>query len=453
MYFYISEDPNATLTDDSKSLLWHVPGLTYGDWNDERQGSFEIDASQHVQNNGSLYAHVLLAESTAPVDPTDAAYQENAISKTTIELTRFLKKRKQHKEKKLLATRDEPEELMEVEPEDKNTIVSYWYPNITLTIVSDFSEVAIKGLPPQITRYINLEPTGLRNSKGQGFHYPILFHNDFWTLKEHILQRPINDTVTTLPLNIKIHPISFLKFTMYAQFDFGLKQQAQQMGGGGSEMDELKRVLTDTNPYLLGLTAFVSLLHTVFEFLAFKNDISHWRNKDEMTGVSLRSIITNIVFQVIILLYLVDSAEETSWMILIGQFVGVAIEAWKITKVVNVKVEPAEGLIPYRIKFSDKHVLSDTEEKTREYDQIAYRYLSWVTYPLLLAYAIWSVVYQTHKSWYSFVVTTLVGFVYTWGFIAMTPQLYINYRLKSVAHMPGRTMVYKVSSASGGSMF
>ena len=27
----------------------------------------------------------------------------------------------------------------------------------------------------------------------------------------------------------------------------------------------------DTNPYLLGVTMVVTLLHTVFEFLAFKN--------------------------------------------------------------------------------------------------------------------------------------------------------------------------------------
>ncbi len=29
------------------------------------------------------------------------------------------------------------------------------------------------------------------------------------------------------------------------------------------------------------------------------------------------------------------------------------------------------------------------------------------------------------------------------GFIAMTPQLYVNYKLKSVAHMPWRAFMYK----------
>lgn len=63
------------------------------------------------------------------------------------------------------------------------------------------------------------------------------------------------------------------KFNMYAMFDESLKQQANNPLGGmsASEMDELKRMLLETNPVLLATTAAVSLLHSAFEFLAFKN--------------------------------------------------------------------------------------------------------------------------------------------------------------------------------------
>jgi Cleft lip and palate transmembrane protein 1 (CLPTM1) len=124
---------------------------------------------------------------------------------------------------------------------------------------------------------------------------------------------------------------------------------------------------------------------------------------------------------------------------------GIVIELWKITKVVDVRVRPAPAgsLIPYRIAFEDKHVLSDTEEKTKEYDAIAFKYLYIVAVPLLIAYAIYSLIYETHKSWYSFIITTLVGSVYAYGFLMMVPSLYINYRLKSVAHMPAKAMTYK----------
>lgn len=33
--------------------------------------------------------------------------------------------------------------------------------------------------------------------------------------------------------------------------------------------------------------------------------------------------------------------------------------------------------------------------------------------------------------------------MYTFGFVLMTPQLYINYRLKSVAHLPWRFLCYR----------
>jgi hypothetical protein len=132
------------------------------------------------------------------------------------------------------------------------------------------------------------------------------------------------------------------------------------------------------------------------------------------------------------------------WMILFSQGMGILLEFWKITTVVNVRLRPApDSFIPYRIAFEDKHVLSETEEKTKEYDAVAFKYLYMIAVPLLLAYAAYSLTYETHKSWYSFVITTLVGSVYAYGFLMMVPSLYINYRLKSVAHMPAKAMMYK----------
>lgn len=136
--------------------------------------------------------------------------------------------------------------------------------------------------------------------------------------------------------------------------------------------------------------------------------------------------------QTIILLYLVDNREGTSWMILFGQGMGILLEAWKITKTVDVRLRPAPAgsWLPYHMIFEDKHKLSDTEKKTKEYDEIAFRYLYMIAIPLLGAYAAYSLIYDTHKSWYSFIITTLVGSVYAYGFLMMVPSLYINYRLQ-----------------------
>ena len=125
-------------------------------------------------------------------------------------------------------------------------------------------------------------------------------------------------------------------------------------------------------------------------------------------------------------------------MILFGQGMGIVIEAWKITKTVNVRVREASpgSLLPYRIAFEDKHQLSEAEKKTQEYDEIAFKYLAMIAVPLLIAYAVYSVLYDEHKGWYSFIITTLVGSVYAYGFLMMVPSLYINYRLQVRANIP-----------------
>ncbi len=45
------------------------------------------------------------------------------------------------------------------------------------------------------------------------------------------------------------------------------------------EQDSLKEMLLETNPYLIAATVIVSILHSVFELLAFKNGIPSRRRR------------------------------------------------------------------------------------------------------------------------------------------------------------------------------
>ncbi len=65
----------------------------------------------------------------------------------------------------------------------------------------------------------------------------------------------------------------------------------------------------------------------------------------------------------------------------------------------------------------------DNASETKKHDADAVRYLSYVLYPLLAGYAVYALFYETHKSWYSFILNTLVGAVYMFGFILMCPQV------------------------------
>jgi len=251
-----------------------------------------------------------------------------------------------------------------------------------------------------------------------------------------------------------LQPISFWKYQIFASMTAGMDEAAAK-NGGASEIDELKRMLLETNPWFLGLTGLVSILHIVFEMLAFKSDVSHWRHKKEMVGVSVRTIITNVFVQLVVLLYLIDNNENTSWMILMGSGMGVLIEAWKITKAVDISIVPSGpgAKLPYRLDIQDKHVLSDDEKKTQEYDKLAFRYVSYAAIPTLVGYTIYSLMYEKHRGWYSFIISTLTSYVYMFGFAQLVPQLIINYKLKSVAHMPMKAMIYKTLSTVVDDLF
>ena len=264
---------------------------------------------------------------------------------------------------------------------------------------------------------------------------------------------PLNNTVEELPLYIDLRNMWGWQFQAMAALESSSRENARQAGfgnpvaggGDGSEMEMIKEILIDTNPILLGITAFVTVAHMILETLAFGSDIAHYRKKKDNVGISVRSILANVFMQTVIFLYLLDNSQNTSWMILGTQVIGIVIELWKVTTVVDVRLRATApgSLLPYSIVFEDKHKLTETEEKTKEYDEIAFKYMYIAAVPLLLAYGIYSLLYDSHKSWYSFIISTLVGAVYAYGFLMMVPSLYINYRLKSVAHLPGKAMMYK----------
>ena len=68
----------------------------------------------------------------------------------------------------------------------------------------------------------------------------------------------------------------------------------------------------------------VSTLHSVFDALAFKNEISFWKNRNNMEGLSVRTVFMNVFVNLIVLLYLINN--ETSTMIIISNAVGLIIE-------------------------------------------------------------------------------------------------------------------------------
>ncbi|KAI0199389.1 cleft lip and palate transmembrane protein 1-domain-containing protein [Astrocystis sublimbata] len=426
-------------------------GFNLGDSSDKRWAETSFDVPTSVQNNGTLWGHFYFGLTGSILDPKESGFDPATAAHFAYPLTQYLPKKKEAKTRNLLEERVEVDETLAPEASGP-VIANYYHPNTSLSFIPDTGIMSFPQLPPAVSHYLILESTGARDGSGQNsWYYPVLFVNQFWQMKSHMMI--LNDTVKTLPLRLDLNTLKNWQFNVMATMDLNTKQQARAAafggslpaGSDGSEIEMIKEILLDTNPWLLGITVVVSIAHMILEMLAFSSDISHYRKKKDNVGISVRSILANVFMQAVIFLYLVDNQQNTSWMILGTQGIGIFIELWKVTTVVDVKLRPAPpgSVIPYRIAFEDKHKLSETEEKTKEYDEIAFKYMYVAGVPLLIGYAIYSLYYDSHKSWYSYVITTLVGSVYAYGFLMMVPSLYINYRLKSVAHMPGKAMMYK----------
>ncbi|KAK3945034.1 cleft lip and palate transmembrane protein 1-domain-containing protein [Diplogelasinospora grovesii] len=431
--------------------------FTIGNYSDKRTAGRTINIPKEVQNNGTLWGHFYVALSGAPLDPTQQNYDTASAYHFVYPMTQYIPKKKESKTRSLLGSKNETEvDEVEEQPEESAVsgpiIANYYHPNVSLSFIPNSGSMSFPQAHAAVRQFLRLEATGARDGSGQNsWYYPILFVNTFWQLKSQMTL--LNETVKTLPMHIDLNNLADWKFKTMASIQLSSREAAKQAaygnalpgGGDGSEIEMVKEILIDTNPILLGVTIVVSIAHMILETLAFGSDIAHYRKKKDNVGISVRSILANVFMQTVIFLYLVDQSANTSWMILGSQAIGILIELWKITTVVNVRVRPSApgSFVPYWISFEDKHKLSETEEKTKEYDEIAFKYMYIAGVPLLLAYAVYSLIYDTHKSWYSYIIATLVGSVYAYGFLMMVPSLYINYRLKSVAHMPGKAMMYK----------
>lgn len=455
MYVYVSEQEFFNDFNNPSALFWTKRNLIYGDWssgNDE-EGTYTfsktIIPSENLKNNGSIFLHGYIVKAGKSPNPKLKDKYDNRYVCYVKKMLNKFKKRKFTKTKNLIT--GETEQSLEDQEKAKimhEEIVSHWHPNLTLNLVTDQTNWVQGTVPAPLDEFI------LFVDDGQNYK-PVLFGNDYWNMNRDY--KPINTTVDTLTLTITYQPLSLFKWQIYSaqtmknKWTYSFMGDTLQSDEDDTDQDTLKETLLETSPYLLGLTIGVSILHSIFELLAFKNDIQFWNNRKSLEGLSVRSVFFNVFQSLIVLLYVFDN--DTNTIIRISCLVGLGIEVWKIHKVIDFKVNRSDkilGIFP-RVSFEDKG--SYVDSSTRAYDVMAFKYLSWVCFPLLGGYTVYSLLYLEHKGWYSFVLNMLYGFLLTFGFIMMTPQLFINYKLKSVAHLPWRMMSYKFLNTFIDDMF
>ncbi|XP_033210206.1 cleft lip and palate transmembrane protein 1-like protein [Belonocnema kinseyi] len=382
-----------------------------------------LDLPRKTRHNGTLYLHVFLSPVSGTQKRSFYELQRNnyAVS-VPIKMTQFAIP--ELKGSNLLGV-EQPKGTKSryfMQP------LSHLKSTVTFTIMTDLIDLPTTRLPMELLPSIKQT----RDRK----YLPIINYNFLHTRLSHLV--PITTDLESSNVTVSYSPISVGKLRLV------LHVQAAMQGMKGfsfsdKDVDEVKGILADTNLYLLAGTVFIAAMHLLFDFLAFKNDVSFWRSKNNLAGLSIQTVVWRAFSQTIIFFYLLD--EGSSLLILIPAGIGTIIELWKSKKILRVEIVRGHGFLP-RIKFNWNQCNS-MEAKSREFDAESMRYLSYLLYPLVFAGAVYSLLYQAHKSWYSWCINSLVNGVYAFGFLFMLPQLFLNYKLKSVAHLPWRAFMYK----------
>ena len=393
----------------TKKDLFSVLSVSKLNVSEVQRHTVNVTIPSSTKKNGSLFVHVFVHPHKKSI------FSEKAVHSTASLTTYIIPK----------------SETINLMGEDKSikpkvtSKVSHWHSQVTITVMTDTISFDRRQVPQELMRYLKITT---------GLEYQPILHIDELSNRIKDLHL-INSTVEELPLIINYRPISVGMLRMWISMQESIKM-LHGLGFTEKDTDEVKGIFTDIDFYFLMLTFLVAAFHLLFDFLAFKNDVTYWKNREDMVGLSTKTVVWRCISTFIIFLYLLD--EETSLLVLIPAGIGTIIELWKVRKALKVQLVWTERLPA--IKFG---VASDKEQETENIDSEAMKYLSYVIWPICLIGAVYSLLYVPHKSWYSWCINSLVNGIYGFGFLFMLPQLFLNYKLKSVAHLPWRAFMYK----------
>ena len=442
---------------NSDALIWSASSLRYSTSSPELTATVSVPITAALLANRSLFAHAFFTARGASPDPMAAAYDRWATTHTLQPLVVYGERLKPSGLRNLLTDEPAPWEAALQAGLDAAAAagkaeqwIAYWKPGLHLQLVVDHEVRPLGTMPPLYHNF--LRGHGLVEAGRGGRFRPLVYVNELTVMRMHWIA--INTTracalesersgpdgraaaaaveeaarACELPLELSFKPLAVSRFQWMVNLKHSFAMQEESLGITEKESEDLRGMFVHTNPVLLYTTVAVSALHMLFDVLAFKNDLSFWSSVDTMEGLSTRSLLLNEVMELVILLYLLE--QESSWLVQIGSVLTLALGLFKIVK-------------SRTVKKADQAKAKDGESLTDRYDRIAFQYLSPPLALLVVGYSAHSLVYGYHKGWYSWLLESLVALVYGGGFIVMTPQLFINYRLKSVAHLPWKFFMYK----------
>lgn len=268
-------------------------------------------------------------------------------------------------------------------------------------------------------------------------YLPQLYVDEFWMTDDQLVV--LNSTgVNQWESEATFGLMSAARWRFQVHMQHSFSVQAKLFGEDSEEFLQMHDLFANTNSLLLIATLVVSVLHLIFEFLAFKEDVLFFQGCDaEMLNkfVSVQSILAGIVCKTVVMVYLWD--ESANIIVLVTSLVEILIDVWKVSRAMRLTTTRFAG-IPVICLTSRV-----TKEKADDFDSIAMKYLAVCFLPVVAGYAVHTLLVDCHRGWYSYCLTFVASCVYSLGFILMTPQVFINYKYKSVAYLPWKKFIYR----------
>merc|ERR1711865_809023 len=88
----------------------------------------------------------------------------------------------------------------------------------------------------------------------------------------------------------------------------------------------------------------------------------------------------------------------------------IAVDCWKVQRALSAKFYLALGLIPW-IYFETKGKGTKGQSTANEYDKLATKYVSLTLFPLIIVYSGYTLTYDCHKGWYSYMLYSVATVV------------------------------------------
>jgi len=225
--------------------------------------------------------------------------------------------------------------------------------------------------------------------------------------------------------------------------------QLESMSAGERETDDVVSLFTETPTWVLALIFGVSVGHICLDLLSFLSDLEFWRNAKQLGGLSASVLQTSLIMQIIIGLYLFENGA--SMLVTVPHGLFLVMQIWKVLKAYGIVWDGADNSTVWGMfglpwpKYDPDLARSANASfsATARFDREATHPLYLIMTPLLIGTAARSLIYSEYESWYSWALSAAVGGVYAFGFVAMTPQLWVNYRLKSVRALPWNHLIYR----------